>query len=211
MEKPGRQELQQTYEDLADEVLIGIARNVDQEYEDVAVETAHAVLEKRGVDVPDSDGAVKDCSHHHGFSSCSASAGLNRANKKLSGPIVEVPKFSAGETHDIEEIFVGNNIPCEIHPVAGKSCSSCRDEEYVFHVPEESFAFAIKLVKDYYAEIAQESSSRYFSGECPACGTRVVNVKECSDCGLSLVVDYSESLARHPFMSFLKQNNLLSQ
>ncbi len=211
MDTPGRQELQKTYEDLADEVLIGIARNVNQEYEDVAVETAHLVLEKRGVDIPDRDGATEDCTDQHGISSCSASVRLNRANEKLPGPLVKVPKFSAGEVPDIEEIFLENNIPYEIHPVTGKSCSSCTSEEYAFHVPEESFSSAIKLLKDYYALRDEGSSSRYFSGECPACGTRGVNVKECPDCGLTLAVDYAESLAMHPFMIFLKQNNLLSR
>ncbi len=208
MDIPGRKELQKTYEGLADEVLIGIARNVNREYEDMAAETAGTVLAQRGVDIPVPDEKPAECAYENGISSCHASSQLTRPNEKLAGPLVEIPKFSGDESREIEEIFVKGNVPYEIHPVSGASCSSCRGDEYAFHLPEESFDTAIHLLKEYYAQMVKDSSSSYFSGECPACGTALTDKKACTDCGLVLTVDYAKSLETHPFMEFLKRNNL---
>ena len=196
MDMPGREELQEIYEDLADEVLIEIARNVNQEYEDAAVQTAGVVLDSRGVNIPD---AVEE-----------RVESLNRSGEALQGPLLEIPKFSSEEAAAIENIFVENNIAYERHPVAGSSCSSCRCDEYAFHVQEESFHSAIELLKKYFMAGADEEPLSYFSGECPACGTKLLNVEKCTDCGLTLAVDYAESLENHPFIKFLKRSGLMS-
>ncbi len=196
MDMPGRQELQKTYEDLTDEVLIEIARNVNQEYEDAAVEAARVVLDSRSVNIPD---AVKE-----------TVKSLNRSGEALPGPLVEIPKFSAEEATAIEDIFIENNIAYERHPVAGSSSSSCRCDESAFHVQEAAFHSAIELLKKYFMTGADEEPLSYFSGECPACGTKLLNVEKCTDCGLTLAVDYAESLENHPFIKFLKRSSLTS-
>lgn len=196
MDMPGKEELQKTYEDLADEVLIEIARDLNQEYEDAAVKTARVVLDSRGVNIPDEiEESVES---------------LNRSGEALPGPLLEIPKFSAEEASAIEDIFIENNIAYERHPVAGSSCSSCRCDESAFHVQEAAFNSAIELLKKFFMSGADEESLSYFSGECPACGTKLSNVEKCTDCGLTLAVDYAESLENHPFIKFLKRSKLIS-
>jgi hypothetical protein len=194
MDMPGRRELQKTYEDLADEVLIGIAQNRNQEYEDAAAEVAKVVLDSRGVKVAESD--------------VEAPEPLNRSGEQLDGTVIEIPRFSAEESSSIEDIFEKNSIPYERHAVSVSSCSGCGCSEYVFHVPEESFEPAVKLLKEYYMDGMDDASAGYFSGECPACGTELSNVQACTDCGLTLAGDYRESLESHPFIKFLKECDL---
>ena len=108
MDMPGRRELQKTYEDLADEVLIGIAQNRNQEYEDAAAEVAKVVLDSRGVKVAESD--------------VEAPEPLNRSGEQLDGTVIEIPRFSAEESSSIEDIFEKNSIPYERHAVSVSSC-----------------------------------------------------------------------------------------
>lgn len=197
MDMPGRQELQKTYEDLADEVLIGIAQNIDNEYENVAVETARVVLDSRGVSIPDAEDETD--------------GNISSSGAELSGPLLEIPKFTAEEASAIEDIFTENNIAYERHAVAGTSCSSCRCDEYAFHVQEASFHSALELLLEYFTAGVEDGRSDYFSGACPACGTELLNVEKCTDCGLTLAVDYAEALENHPFMKFLRSNDLLSE
>ena len=83
MEKPGRQELQKMYEELADEILMEIVQNIDQEYEKAAVEAAGIVLDKRGVDVPCPVEATVES--------------LKWFGERLPGPLIEIPGFAADE------------------------------------------------------------------------------------------------------------------
>ncbi len=196
MEMPERDELRKAYEDLADEVLIDIARNTQLEYGGSAVEVATSVLGNRGVKVPVIEEEISE------------SAGLK--GTKLEGALIEIPKFSADESLVIEEMLVENSIPYEKQAVISVSCSGCGCTEYVFYVQKQSFIPAVELIREYYlAGIELESS--YFSGECPACGTALMNVENCTDCGLTLAGPLSGSLENHPFMLFLKHINLLSK
>lgn len=196
MDIHGRQELRKAYEELADEVLIEISQNTNQEYEAAAVETAKVVLDERGVNAS----YINDK-----LTGKSGSSGA-----VIEGPSIEIPRFSADETAAIEEIFNENRLPYEIHEAATASCSGCGCNEYVFHVPEESFSAAVEILRDYYLSGVEEGAAADFSGTCPACGTELVKVEACTDCGLTLSVGHSASLENHPFIKFLKQNNLLA-
>ncbi len=195
MEMPGREELRKAYEDLADEVLIEIARNIGQEYGDPAVEVAKSVLGNRGVTVPVLEEEIVESSGETG--------------PRLEGDLIEIPRFSSEETVVIGEMLIENRIPYEKQAVTSVSCSGCGCKEYVFYVQKESFIPAVELIKEYYVS-GIEMESSYFSGECPACGTVLMNVETCTDCGLTLAGALSESLENHPFMLFLKRANLLS-
>ncbi len=196
MEKPGRQELQKMYEELADEILMEIVQNIDQEYEKAAVEVAGIVLDKRGVDVPCPVEATVES--------------LKWFGERLPGPLIEIPGFAADESVEIEEMFTENKLPYEKRTVTKAADDTVGSDEYLFYVPMDLFNPAIELLKKYFVAGAEEASSNYYSGECPACGTGLANVRECTDCGLTLAGDYSELLGNHPFMLFLKRNNLLS-
>ena len=210
MDQPDRQELKRLYEDLADEVLIDIAQNENGDYEKPAEETALSVLKDRGVAIPAQDGPQAGDS----FSSCSCcagegpSAGPQGGGNELKGPVVEIPRFKAEETADVERIFSETGIDYKRHAVKVQSCSSCGCDEYVYHVREDSFHEAVRVLKDYYHEMAEAASVSTFSGQCPACGTEVSGVKECTECGLTLSVDLSGTLENHQFFQFLKRNNL---
>ncbi len=196
MQLPGRDELRKMYEDLADEVLLDIAQNIKEEYENVAVEVARNELDKRGVDIQLS---VKE-----------ESGTLNQSGKNLEGPLVEIPGFSAEESLAIDEIFTENNIPFEKQAVTSVSCSGCGCEEYAYYVERRSFTPAVELLKEYFMAGIEMESSNCFSGECPACGTDLMNVEKCTDCGLTLALDNSQLLEKHSFILFLKRHNLLS-
>jgi len=48
-----------------------------------------------------------------------------------------------------------------------------------------------------------------YTGTCPACGCAVEAAERCPDCDLNLSGDYSEATPKHPFLAFLKHENLL--
>jgi hypothetical protein len=213
MEMPRRQELQKIYEELIDEILIEIAQNFNQEYETIAVEVAKAELDKRGIDIP---GPNEGQEPHSDYIGClPENQGYERedykqSGRKLTGPVIEIPRFKAEETSEIERIFAENGIDYERHAVRVKSCSSCGCNEYIYHVSNDSFHNALDLLKEHYMIGNEKEMSSKFSGTCPACGTEIVNVEKCTDCGLTLGVDYSEIIEKHPFVMFLRSNNLLS-
>jgi hypothetical protein len=209
MDLPDREELKRLYDDLANEVLIDIAQNEYGEYEKPAEEAALSVLKKRGVAIPAPDGPQPGSD----LSSCSCcadgrpAAGPQQGGKELTGPVVEIPRFTAEETAEVERIFLENGIDYSRQAVKVQSCSSCASE-YVYHVREDAFHRAVRLLKDYYHEMADAASASTFSGQCPACGTEVSVVKECTECGLALTVDLSGTLENHQFFQFLKQCDL---
>lgn len=195
MDTPGREELRKAYAELADEILMDISQNVNREYEASAVEVAKAVLDERGVNLPDLKNNTPRLS--------------NGSGAVITGPFLEIPRFSAEECAAIEDVFNDNSLTYERHEVAAASCGGCGCSEYVYHVPEESFGSAVEVLKEYYLTGTEEGESSRYSGTCPACGTELERVEECTDCGLTLAVDHAKSLENHPFIRFLKQNNLL--
>ena len=213
MDTPGRHELQKTYEDLHDEILLEIAQNVNHEYEKVAVEVARIELDKRGIDVPDSDDVIGQYNNYDVNESGGQKASLENLKwfgEKLTGPLIEIPRFSAEESVDIERLLSENKLPYEKRAVTITVGPEGGYHEYLFYVPRESFHTVITLLKEYFMVIVKETSTNYFSGKCPACGSELVNVENCTDCGLTLAGDYSGFFGNHPFMIFLKQNGLLN-
>lgn len=211
MDMPGRQELRKTYEELHDEILIEIALNTDREYENVAVEVAGAELDKRGVPIPgaEEDSGDRDDSDGHLPRGRRVTAeSIKWYGKKLSGPLIEIPRFTIEESVEIEGIFAENNIPHEKRSVTIE-ISPAGHHEYMFYVPRDSLTSAIEILKQYYLGAAEVQSTGYYSGKCPACGTELAEVESCTDCGLTLAGDYSEFLGGHPFFIFLKNNAFL--
>ncbi|MBC8414717.1 MAG: hypothetical protein ISR96_05815 [Nitrospira sp.] len=210
MDPNRKAELRNIYKDLFDEQLIEIARNDEGEYESAAVETALAELSGRGITDIDSDeessATVQDDLR------LDMPMGLvDRERLAISGPSIEIARFAASETADIERIFLDHDIPFEIYGADGASGAGC-SQEFVFHVAEAAFVSAISLLKQYFG-LGSEGAGQVFSGQCPACGAEVINAQECTDCGLALIGQHScgcgGSCSEHPFETFLKQNGLL--
>lgn len=205
-----KEELRKTYESFVDEILIEIAQNVNQEYEDYAAEIAKIELSKRGIEVSyDSDEKI-DQDHEDDYDEGRGKKrSFNRLKKKLSGPSVEIPRFPHEESLDIDEIFVENNIPYEKRTVTTAVGPEGGRHEYVFHVSKDAFPTAIQLLKEYFGIGIKERSTGTYSGKCPACGTELRNVKECTECELTLAGDHLAFLENHPFVIFLKHHHLL--
>ena len=211
MDMPGRQELRKTYEELPDEILIEIATNTGREYEDAAAEVARTALDNRGVSIPGAEEDAEGCDidGHSPRGRKATAESVKWYGEKLTGPLVEIPRFAMEESVEIEGIFAENNIPHEKRAVTIAVGPAGGNHEYLFYVPRDSLNSAVEILKQYYLGAAEVQSSGYYSGECPACGTRLDKVEACSDCGLTLAGDYSEFLGGHPFFIFLKNNRLL--
>jgi len=119
------------------------------------------------------------------------------------GPVPEgwkqIPSFSIDESYTLSDHMAQNQIPYKITFVPGSNNQRC-----YLHVPGNELDRCIGILKECY-ELTDEHPELY-TGNCPACGTKLESVPECTDCGLGLYMDAWEARKEHPFVKFLIQN-----
>jgi hypothetical protein len=123
----------------------------------------------------------------------------------MSGP-VEIPMFDFDESLVVESMFDRNGIRWHrdvIH--LGASVTGGR-HAFAFRVPEEQFTAAVAVLKEAFGIRTGDGGA---SGTCPACGAALTDASRCPDCGLNVSGDYTGLRPKHPFVRFLKQNDLL--
>jgi hypothetical protein len=88
-------------------------------------------------------------------------------------------------------VLIDAGIPCTVISDAGCSKGSCGNKCRLM-VSAEDIERARERVEEYYMEIDPElraANELISQGKCPACGSPVAaGDKECSDCGLTLVI-----------------------
>ena len=200
MEISRKQELTALYEQIDENTLIQIARNENKEFEDEASEIAKSELKVRGI----TEKLIQSESDEEIIEDYTEKDPLADYNGmgEISGVLLDIPGFSLNEISQIRLVLDDHQIPYEID-----RNSESAVEEYLFRVPDSFFQITIDLLKDL-LRVGQGAESGY-TGECPACGKDLDNVCECTECGLVLSRDFTEILDKHPFVVFLKGNDLL--
>jgi hypothetical protein len=93
-------------------------------------------------------------------------------------------------------VLIDAGIPCTVISDAGCNKGSCGNKCRLM-VSAEDIERARERVEEYYMEIHPElraANELISQGKCPACGSPVAaGDKECSDCGLTLVIIEGES------------------
>jgi hypothetical protein len=92
---------------------------------------------------------------------------------------------------ELYNVLIKSGIACSVR--SGDCCKkSCRNDNYQLLVESENVEKALERIEDYFAEMhpeIQASRELVDQGKCPACGSSVgVNARECSDCGLPLLI-----------------------
>lgn len=91
---------------------------------------------------------------------------------------------------ELYKALIDSGISCTVTPDAG--CNKGCRPKCLLVVSSEDFERAQERIAEYFMEIHPElraSSELISQGRCPACGSPVgTNDKECSDCGLKLVI-----------------------
>jgi len=94
------------------------------------------------------------------------------------------------------DVLIDAGIPCTVIFDAGCNKGSCGNKCRLM-VSAEDIERARERVEEYYMEIDPElraANELISQGKCPACGSPVAaGDKECSDCGLTLVIIEGES------------------
>ena len=119
-----------------------------------------------------------------------------------------IPRFSSEDTGEIESLLKNEGIPCEADSVHIYAGSYGAGVEYLIYVPNEFYLSAIEVIKKYYG-LNQGQDNEQDLEFCPACNSKILNQKECSECGLSFSYTPEESMKEHPFYIYLKQQNLI--
>ena len=117
-----------------------------------------------------------------------------------------IPRFSSEDTGEIESLFRKKGIPCETESVHIYAGSYGAGVEYLFYVPNDYYSSAIEVIKNYYG-LNQDQDNDQDLEYCPACNSKILNPKECSECGLSFSYTPEESMKEHPFYIYLKQES----
>jgi len=121
------------------------------------------------------------------------------------GPVpadwAQIPSFNFDESIWLAQHMEQCQIPFKIIQSSGCGC-----RQYLLCVPKERFQDCIDVLKESYGLI--DETPELFTGDCPACGTKLENSAACSDCGLVLCQDGWEARSKHPFTQFLIQNGL---
>ena len=121
-------------------------------------------------------------------------------------PMVEIPSFGERDALSVEALFDEGGIEYRRDVLHLGATEIGGHHAYTFWVPEEQFAAAIEILKEWFQ---LRSGKEPVSGVCPACGARVEGVKRCPDCDLNLSGDYSRLESAHPFVRFLMNEGLL--
>jgi hypothetical protein len=91
---------------------------------------------------------------------------------------------------ELYNVLINAGIPCTVTSDAG--CNKGCRPKCMLIVSKEDFERAQERIAEYYMEIHPElraSNELISQGRCPACGSPVgTGDKECSDCGLTLVI-----------------------
>ncbi|MFQ5328621.1 MAG: hypothetical protein ACE5D4_01370 [Thermodesulfobacteriota bacterium] len=107
-------------------------------------------------------------------------------------PIKDGEKSLIFELHNV---LIDRGYPCRVISSSDGTPGKC-GEKFLLIVPEEEVLSAAQALKDYNYEIypeLKESEELAAQGKCPACGCDVgANAKECSDCGLILLIEGQE-------------------
>ena len=123
----------------------------------------------------------------------------------LKGPTppdwMQIPSFSINESAYLAQNMEQQQIPFKIAQAPGFGTCRC-----LLFVPKARFSDAINTLKEHYGLIDEETE--LFTGDCPACGTKLDAAAACSDCGLVLCQSGWEAISGHPFVKFLKENGL---
>jgi hypothetical protein len=117
---------------------------------------------------------------------------------------IQIPSFSIEESISLAQHMEQCQIPFKIIQSSGCGCRQC-----LLCVPKDRFKDCIDAVKESYGLTGE--APELFTGDCPACGTKLENSAACSDCGLVLCQDGWEARSGHPFVHFLNQNGLGKQ
>jgi hypothetical protein len=123
----------------------------------------------------------------------------------MSGP-VEIPMFDFDESLVVESMFDRNGIRWHravVHLGAGVMGGR---HAFTFRVPEEQFPAAVSVLKEAFGIRTGTDGA---SGVCPACGAALADATRCPGCGINVSGDYTGLRPKHPFVRFLKQNELL--
>jgi len=132
---------------------------------------------------------------------------MEKTEGNYTGTLIDIPRFNLNESVEIGRLFHEHKIYYEKNTGQIYSGPAGGYHEYIFSVPEEQFYDAIELLKEYFG-IGAKYAER-FTGTCPSCGAEVLNIITCPDCELNLAGDYTEALKEHPFLIFLKQEDLI--
>ena len=100
------------------------------------------------------------------------------------------------------------DIPFENESVTVYAGSYGGAAEYLFHVPDDFYSSAIEVIRKYYG-LNQHQDNELNLEYCPGCNSKILNPKECSECGLSLSYSPEETMGEHPFYIYLKQQDLI--
>lgn len=92
---------------------------------------------------------------------------------------------------DLHKVLIASGIACSVQSAA--CCSkNCQGDEYLLLVQSGDTERASERIEEYFAEMHPEvlaSRELISDGKCPACGSPVrADDRECSDCGLPLVI-----------------------
>ena len=131
---------------------------------------------------------------------------MTEEKKEIEDTAIAIPMFTERERRDIEIHFKKNEISYHVEPVVrGLSKDRGSINDYVFYIPEKQYDKVIGILKEYF-NIKEPTP---FSGKCPSCGYLITDGYFCPDCELNLMDEDIYSLAKHPFVIYLRKNNLL--
>jgi hypothetical protein len=113
---------------------------------------------------------------------------------------------------ELYNVLINAGIPCTV--TSDSSCNKgCCGDKYRLIVSAEDLERAQERIAEYFMEIHPElraSNELISQGRCPACGSPVgADDKECSDCGLTLVVVEEENEEEEDGGGRLDDQNLL--
>jgi len=120
--------------------------------------------------------------------------------------LIEIPMFNHEESLDVAALFEQHAIHYRKNVVHLGATSMGGRHAYTFWVREDQAGAALALLMKLFG-LREEAGA--VSGECPACGTQVEDKRKCPSCGLNLSGDHSGVTGAHPFVLWLRDNDLL--
>jgi hypothetical protein len=204
-------EFQANYKQMAIEQLAELAAQIDDLVPEAKIALL-AELKSRGISQSDiethSSRNTGSPVEQHAEASHLTPSGDGASHEKesvymLKGPPpadwIQIPSFSINESLDLAHNMEQHQIPFKIAKAQGFGSCQC-----LLFVPKDKFSDAITALKEHYGLTDEEPE--LFSGDCPACGTKLDTAATCSDCGLVLSQSGWDAMRGHPFVKFLEQN-----